>query len=171
MIDGSDDVNPQIAVFTGMFDPMTLGHLDVIKRGRRIFDQLVVGIGVNPNKQAMFHVEERVELARRVVAPFENVRVESFEGLAVHYVRSIGAGVILRGVRTLSDMEYEFAMSLTNARLDPGIETVFLMADGEYSHVSSSLIRQIAEFGGGESLGLFVPEQCVEPILTKAGKS
>lgn len=170
MIDGSDDVNPQIAVFTGMFDPMTLGHLDVIKRGRRIFDQLVVGIGVNPNKQAMFPVEERVELARRVVAPFENVRVESFEGLAVHYVRSIGAGVILRGVRTLSDMEYEFAMSLTNARLDPGIETVFLMADGEYSHVSSSLIRQIAEFGGGESLGLFVPEQCVEPILTKAGK-
>jgi pantetheine-phosphate adenylyltransferase len=170
MIDGSNDVNPQIAVFTGMFDPMTLGHLDVIKRGRRIFDQLVVGIGVNPNKQAMFPVEERVELARRVVAPFENVRVESFEGLAVHYVRSIGAGVILRGVRTLSDMEYEFAMSLTNARLDPGIETVFLMADGEYSHVSSSLIRQIAEFGGGESLGLFVPELCVEPILTKAGK-
>ncbi len=165
---GSKDVNPRIAVFTGMFDPMTLGHLDVIERGRRIFDELVVGIGVNPNKQAMFTVDERVDLARQAVAKYDNVRVESFEGLAVHYVRSIGAGVILRGVRTLSDMEYEFAMSLTNARLDPGIETVFLMADGEYSHVSSSLIRQIAEFGGGESLGLFVPELCVGPILAKA---
>lgn len=167
---GKKAVNPRIAVFTGMFDPMTLGHLDVIKRGRRIFDELIVGIGVNPNKQAMFSVDERVALARQVVAQFDNVRVESFEGLAVHYVRSIGAGAILRGVRTLSDMEYEFAMSLTNARLDPAIETVFLMADGEYSHVSSSLIRQIAEFGGGESLGLFVPEICIGPILVKAGQ-
>lgn len=170
MMHSVQPVNPRVAVFTGMFDPLTLGHLDVIRRGRAIFAELVVGIGVNPNKQAMFSVEERVELARRVVEPFENVRVEAFEGLAVHFVRSIGAGVILRGVRTLSDMEYEFAMSLTNARLDPGIETVFLMADGEYSHVSSSLIRQIASFGGGQSLGLFVPPLCIEPILAKAGQ-
>ena len=170
MTQALQSVNRHIAVFTGMFDPLTLGHLDVIKRGRAIFDKVIVGIGVNPNKQAMFSVEERVELARRVVEPFDNVTVESFEGLAVHYVRSIGAGVILRGVRTLSDMEYEFAMSLTNARLDPCIETVFLMADGEYSHVSSSLIRQIAAFGGGESLGLFVPTLCIGPILEKAGQ-
>lgn len=163
-------INPRIAVFTGMFDPMTLGHLDVIKRGRLLFDKLVVGIGNNPNKQAMFTVEERVELAREIVAPYENVTVEAFEGLAVHYVRSIGGGVILRGVRTLSDMEYEFAMSLTNARLDPRIETVFLMADGEYSHVSSSLIRQIASLGGGDSVGLFVPEACINPILEKSRK-
>src|SRR3954454_9354716 len=92
------------AVFTGMFDPITLGHLDVIRRGKLLFEHLVVGIGVNPNKAALFSVEERVELARRVVAPFENVSVESFEGLAVHFVRRIGARVILRGVRTLSDM-------------------------------------------------------------------
>jgi len=161
--------SPRVAVFTGTFDPLTLGHLDVIKRGRLLFDKLIVGIGINPSKQLMFSVEERVALARQVVAGFDNVTVEAFEGLAVQYVRSIGAGVILRGVRTLSDMEYEFAMSLTNQRLDPGVETVFLMADGEYSHVSSSLIRQIATFGGCESLGLFVPEICVQPILEKSG--
>jgi pantetheine-phosphate adenylyltransferase len=155
------------AVFTGMFDPITLGHLDVIKRGRRLFEHLIVGIGVNPNKAALFTIDERVALARQVVAPHDNVSVESFEGLAVHFVRRIGARVILRGVRTLTDMEYEFGMSLTNHRLDPSIETVFLMADGEYSHVSSSLIKQVARYGGTEALGLFVPPELVEPIVAK----
>ncbi len=135
-----------------MFDPITLGHLDVIRRGRLLFEHLVVGIGVNPNKAALFSIDERVELARRVVAPFDNVSVESFEELTVQFVRRIGARVILRGVRTLSDMEYEFGMSLTNYRLDPSIETVFLMADGEYSHVSSSLIKQVVQYGGAEAL-------------------
>jgi pantetheine-phosphate adenylyltransferase len=155
------------AVFTGMFDPITLGHLDVIRRGRLLFEHLVVGIGVNPNKAALFSVDERVELARQVVAPFDNVSVESFEGLAVHFVRQIGARVILRGVRTLSDMEYEFGMSLTNQRIDPFVETVFLMADGEYSHVSSSLIKQIAGHGGAEVLHRFVPAELVAPIVAK----
>ena len=112
-------------------------------------------------------VEERVELARRVVEPFPNVSVESFEELTVQFVRRIGARVILRGVRTLSDMEYEFGMSLTNHRLDPSIETVFLMADGEYSHISSTLIKQVAVFGGASALSRFVPEELVEPILSK----
>src|SRR4051812_43391848 len=94
------------AVFTGTFDPLTLGHLDVIRRGRTLFDHLVVGIGVNPNKAALFTIEERVALARQVVAPFDNVTVEAFEELAVQFVRRLGARVILRGVRTLSDMEY-----------------------------------------------------------------
>ena len=107
------------AVFTGTFDPLTLGHLDVIRRGRLLFEHLVVGIGVNPNKASLFTIEERVELARQVVAPFPNVSVESFEGLTVQFVRRIGARVILRGLRTLSDMEYEFGMTLTNHRLDP----------------------------------------------------
>ncbi len=157
------------AVFTGTFDPLTLGHLDVIRRGRSLFDRLVVGIGVNPNKALLFGIEERVELARKVVEPFDNVHVEAFEDLAVQFVRRIGARVILRGVRTLSDMEYEFSMSLTNARLDPTVETVFLMADGEYSHVSSTLIKQVAAFGGGEALGRFVPAELVGPILEKMG--
>jgi pantetheine-phosphate adenylyltransferase len=155
------------AVFTGTFDPLTLGHLDVITRGSRLFDHLVVAVGVNPNKQQLFDLDERVALARMVVAPFSSVSVEPFHGLAVHFVRQIGARIILRGVRTLSDMEYEFSMSLTNQRLDPEIETVFLMADGEYSHVSSSLIKQVARFGGEQALARFVPPALIHPIMEK----
>jgi pantetheine-phosphate adenylyltransferase len=157
----------RVAVFTGTFDPLTLGHLDVIRRGRRLFEHVVVGIGVNPTKAALFTLEERVALARMVVAPFSNVSVESFDELTVQFVRQIGAGVILRGLRTLSDMEYEFGMTLTNHRLDPEVETVFLMADGEYSHVSSSLIKQIARFGGADALRRFVPAELVDPIMNK----
>jgi pantetheine-phosphate adenylyltransferase len=157
------------AVFTGTFDPLTLGHLDVIRRGKVLFDHLVVAIGVNPNKASLFTIEERVELASRILAPFPNVSVRSFEELAVQFVRRIGARVILRGLRTLSDMEYEFGMTLTNHRLDPNIETVFLMADGEYSHVSSSLIRQVARFGGAEALTRFVPAELIDPIMRKIG--
>src|SRR5262249_25376547 len=153
------------AVFTGTFDPLTLGHLDVIRRGRQLFEHVVVAIGVNPNKAALFTIEERVRLARAVVAPLPNVSVEAFEELAVQFVHRIGARVILRGLRTLSDMEYEFGMTLTNHRLDPAIETVFLMADGEYSHVSSTLIKQVARFGGREALRRFVPEDLIAPIL------
>ena len=155
------------AVFIGTFDPLTLGHLDVIQRGRQLFEHLVVAIGVNPNKQSLFDLGERVDLARKVVAPFPNVSVEAFDELTVQFVRRIGARVILRGLRTLSDMEYEFSMTLTNARLDPTIETVFLMADAEYSHVSSSLIKQVAKFGGADALSRFVPEVLVGPILAK----
>lgn len=158
---------PNTAVFTGTFDPLTLGHLDVIRRGASLFDHVVVGIGVNPNKAVLFDIDERVELARRVVAPFPNVTVEPFQDLAVQFVRRLGARIILRGVRTLSDMEHEFSMTLTNARLDPEIETVFLMADGEHSHISSTLIKQIATLGGEESLVKFVPPETVGPIMEK----
>jgi pantetheine-phosphate adenylyltransferase len=155
------------AVFTGTFDPITLGHLDVIRRGRLLFEHVVVAIGINPNKTALFTIEERVELTRKVLTPFPNVSVESFEELTVQFVRRIGARVILRGLRTLSDMEYEFGMTLTNHRLDPSIETVFLMADGEYSHVSSTLIKQVAKFGGSSVLNRFVPIELIEPIMLK----
>ncbi|MBX6312015.1 MAG: pantetheine-phosphate adenylyltransferase [Isosphaeraceae bacterium] len=155
------------AVFTGTFDPLTLGHLDVIRRGSTLFDHLVVAVGVNPNKQMLFTLEERVLLARRIVEPFPNVTVEPFEDLAVNFVRRIGARIILRGVRTLSDMEYEFGMTLTNKQLAPEIETVFLMADGEYSHISSSLIKQVARFGGASALTHFVPAELVGPIMDK----
>jgi pantetheine-phosphate adenylyltransferase len=155
------------AVFAGTFDPITLGHLDVIRRGRLLFQHLVVGIGVNPGKASLFSIDERIALARQVVRPYTNVSVEWFEELTVQYVRRIGARVILRGLRTLTDMEYEFGMTLTNHRLDPEIETVFLMADGEYSHISSSLIKQVARFGGVEALHRFVPEELIEPIISK----
>jgi pantetheine-phosphate adenylyltransferase len=159
------------AVFTGTFDPLTLGHLDVIGRGRTLFDHLVVAIGLNPNKPTLFTVEERVALAKKVVEPFDNVSVEAFEELTVQFVRRIGARIILRGVRTLTDMEYEFGMSMTNQRLDPGIETVFLMADGEYSHVSSTLIKQVARFGEEQALRRFVPAEVVGPIMDKIRES
>ncbi len=157
----------RIAVFTGTFDPLTIGHLDVIGRGRMLFDHLVVAIGINPNKQSLFTIDERVSLARQVVAPYPNVSVEAFEELTVQFVRRIGARIILRGLRTLSDMEYEFSMTMTNQRLDPAIETVFLMADGEYSHVSSSLIKQVARFGEEAALARFVPPELIAPVMAK----
>jgi pantetheine-phosphate adenylyltransferase len=158
------------AVFTGTFDPISLGHLDIIQRGRILFDHLVVGIGINVNKASLFNVEERVEMARIVLAPFPNVSVDSFEGLTVQFVRKIGARVILRGLRTLSDMEYEFGMTLTNHRLDPEVDTVFLMAGAEYSHVSSTLVKQVAYFGGTAELMKFVPQALVAPILAKVAR-
>ena len=158
------------AVFTGTFDPLTLGHLDVIQRGHRLFDHLVVAIGLNPNKRSLFPIEERVAMARRIVERYENVTVEPFDELTVQFVRRIGARVILRGLRTLSDMEYEFSMTLTNQRLDPSIETVFLMADGEYSHVSSSLIKQVGRYGGKEALARFVPEPLIDSILQQIAR-
>ncbi len=160
----------RLAVFSGTFDPFTLGHLGLIGRGCRLFDHLKIGIGVNPNKTSLFSIEERVEMARQVTAGFSNVSVESFEGLTVDFVRRIGARVILRGLRTLTDMEYEFGMTLTNHQLDPEIETVFLMADAEHSHVSSTLIKQVARFGGADALRRFVPELVVQPILETLGK-
>ena len=147
----------QIAVYTGVFDPIHLGHLDVIRRGSRIFERLVVGVGNNPEKTPFFTIEERVDLINQVVVPYHNVDVLPFAGMAVRFVGQVGARVILRGLRTLSDMESEFSMSLTNLALDPEIETVFLMAKEEYSHISSTLIRQIASFQ--DELTAFVPPE------------
>jgi len=152
----------RIAVYTGMFDPIHFGHLNVIERGCRIFDELVVGVGVNPDKTPFFTLAERVDLVKHVIASYPNVTVESFHGLAVNFVRSLGARVMLRGLRTTTDMETEFAMSLMNHNLDPEIETVFLMAQENYSYVSSSLLRQIATFGG--ELGKFLPAPVKEAL-------
>jgi pantetheine-phosphate adenylyltransferase len=143
------------AVYTGVFDPVHLGHLDVIRRGSRIFERLVVGVGINPEKSSFFNVEERVDLLKLVAAPYANVEVLPFNGLAVRFVRDLGARIMLRGLRTTSDMEYEFTMSLTNLALAPEIETVFLMAKETYSHISGTLLRQIANLGG--ELEKFVP--------------
>src|SRR5262249_26108193 len=132
-------LSPRAAVYTGVFDPVHLGHLDIIQRGSRLFDRLVVGVGNNPDKTSLFTVEERVELLRRVVRSYPNVEVQPFTDLAVRFVRQAGASIMLRGLRTLSDMEYEFTMSLTNYSLDPELETVFLLAKDGFSHVSSTL--------------------------------
>jgi pantetheine-phosphate adenylyltransferase len=150
-------LRPRDAVYTGVFDPIHFGHLDVIGRGSRVFDRLVVGVGINPDKESFFSLEERVDLVRRAVVGLSNVEVLPFTGLAVQFVRKVGAGVMLRGLRTLSDMEYEFSMSLTNLAMDPEIETMFLMAKEQYSHVSSTFVRQIASFDG--PLDKFVPPE------------
>jgi pantetheine-phosphate adenylyltransferase len=155
-------VEHRVAVYTGVFDPVHFGHEDVIRRGSRIFDRLVVGVGINPDKASFFTLEERVDLVKRVVADLPNVEVFPFEDLAVRFVRSVGARIMLRGLRTLSDMEYEFSMSLTNLVLDPGLDTVFLMANEIYSHVSSTLIRQIASLHG--ELEKFVPRQVKDAL-------
>jgi pantetheine-phosphate adenylyltransferase len=136
------------AVYTGVFDPPHRGHLDMMQRGSRLFERLIVGVGINPEKKTLFSVEERVALLKEMLKPLANVEVRAFSGLAVRFVREAGARVMLRGLRTLSDMEYEFTMSLTNLDLDPEVETVFLMSKVEYSHISSSLIKQIGALKG-----------------------
>jgi pantetheine-phosphate adenylyltransferase len=158
-------LNERRAVYTGVFDPITFGHLDVIGRGSRLFDRLVVGVGINPAKASLFSLEERVELVKKVVSSLSNVEVQPFTGLAVSFVREIGARVMLRGLRTTSDMDHEFTMSLMNLALDQEIETVFVMAKEELSYVSSTLIRQIATMGG--NLDKFVPPPIKEALLAK----
>jgi len=155
------------AVYTGSFDPITLGHLNIIERSSRLLDHLVVGIGVNIEKPPLFSLDERVDLVEQITAHLDNVEVQTFSGLAVNFVRQCNARVMLRGVRSLTDIEYEFTMTLANRKLDADIETVFLMADEEFSHISSSLIKQIAQAAGDNDLAQFVPAAVVEALRKK----
>lgn len=156
------NVGPTVAVYSGMFDPIHLGHLDIITRSRTIFPKVVIGVGVNPEKKPFFPLEERVAMVREITQGLDNVEVHPFTGLAVQFVRQVGGSVIIRGLRTISDMDYEFSMSLTNQALDPGLQTVFLMARVEFTHLSSTLIRQIAALGG--DLTRFLPPLILERI-------
>lgn len=157
------------AVYTGSFDPITLGHLNVIERSRLVADELVVGVGVNADKTPLFDIDERVALVRTAIeeAGYDNVTVEPFSGLAVRFVRECGSQLIMRGVRSVTDMEAEFTMILANRKLDPMIETVFFMAGDEFSHVSSSLIKQITPFASDEELAKFVPPSVIPELRKK----
>jgi pantetheine-phosphate adenylyltransferase len=156
------------AVYTGSFDPITLGHLHIIRRASPLFDDLVIGIGINADKQSLFDPEERVELVRTVTVDLTNIRVTVFDGLAVDFVRSIGARVMVRGIRPLTDIAGEFTMMMANQQLDPEIETVFLMAAERYSHVSSSLLKQIAALSSDdEQLAKFVPRKIIPPLRAR----
>jgi pantetheine-phosphate adenylyltransferase len=157
----------RVAVYTGSFDPITLGHLNVIERASRLVDRLVVGIGVNIEKQALFTPDERADLVRQATSHLGNIDVRQFSGLAVHFVRQCGARVMLRGVRSLTDIESEFTMTLANRKLDAGIETVFLMADEQFTHVSSSLLKQITPMATDEELIRFVPPIVIRELRKK----
>ena len=150
------------AVYTGSFDPFHLGHEQIVRRAADIFDEVVVGVGINPEKHALFTPQQRVDMIDAVVGDLANVRAACFSGLTVQFVRECGSDILLRGIRALADMDLELTMTLTNRQLDPGIETVFLMAEKEWSHLSSSLIRQIAKFGG--KLDGFVPRPVIGPL-------
>jgi|SRR6058998_2661407 len=141
-------MKPPIAIYPGSFDPVTNGHLDLIERGRNIFGQLVVAVLRNAEKQPLFTVPERVEMLREVTRDWPNVEVDIFEGLLVDYARRRHAGVILRGIRAVSDYEYELQMALMNRKLEPGLETVFMMPALKYSYLSARLVREIAQHGG-----------------------
>jgi pantetheine-phosphate adenylyltransferase len=161
---------PSIAVYTGSFDPITLGHLHIIQRASPLFDQLVIGIGINADKQSLFAPEQRVELVTAVTLDLENVRVELFTGLAVDFVRSLDARVMVRGIRPLTDTAGEFTMMMANHQLAPDIETVFLMAAERYAHISSSLLKQIAAVShDDEQLAKFVPREIIAPLRQRLG--
>lgn len=155
------------AVYTGSFDPITLGHLNVIERGCRLFDVLVVGIGVNASKRALFEPEERIDLVRRVTRNMDNVEVATFDGLAVDFVRDVGARIMVRGVRPLTDIAAEFTMTMANRQLAEDLETVFLMADARFAHVSSSLIKQVAPLADDWQLAQFLPEEIIPELRRK----
>ena len=153
------------AVYTGSFDPVTLGHLHVIERATRLFDDLVIGVGINADKKALFNPDERVKLVESVTSEIPNVRVETFAGLAVDFVRSLESSIMVRGIRPLTDIAGEFTMMMANHQLDPGVETVFLMADERFAHVSSSLLKQIASLSDDDQQLLkFVPQQIIAPL-------
>ena len=158
-------IQKRIAVFPGTFDPITNGHLDVIKRGVKLFDELIVAVGDNPDKFILLDHEERVDIIRQILTDIPRSRVESYTGLTVDFAKTVGATAILRGIRNSSDLQYEFQVALTN-RVVAGIETVFIMTSTEFAFTSSNLIRQIASMGGDVSA--LVPPQVLGHIKKQA---
>jgi len=154
-----------VAIYPGSFDPVTNGHLDLIARGARIFDRLVVAVVQNLDKAPLFSARERAEMLGEVTREWPNVEVDLFEGLLVDYVRRRNAHVILRGIRAISDYEYEFQMALMNRRLEPNVETVFMMPAEKYSYLSSRLVREVAQLGG--PIDGLVPPLVIERLKSK----
>ena len=158
-------MKPVIAIYPGSFDPPTNGHLDLICRGSKIFDELVVAILRNPEKDPLFSYDERIAMLRDMTSDLGNVRVDMFEGLLVDYARELNAGALLRGIRAISDYEYELQMALMNRKLNPDLETVFMMPAEAYSYVSSRLVKEIAQLGG--SVHGLVPDEVEKKLHHK----
>ena len=139
---------PVVAIYPGSFDPITMGHVDIIQRGARLFDRIIVAVLINVDKAPLFSVHERVDIAREVFRDRANVEVDTFDGLLVEYARSRQASVIVKGLRAVSDFEYEMQMALMNRRLNPEVETVFMMPTEPYTYVSSRLVKEVVALGG-----------------------
>ena len=154
-----------LAIYPGSFDPLTNGHVDIIDRGSRLFDRIIVAILLNVEKSPLFTVAERVEIAREVFGKYPNVEVDTFDGLLVEYARHRGAGVIVRGLRAISDFEYEMQMALMNRHLNPEVETVFMMPAEPYTYVSSRLVKEVVALGG--SVSSLVPSVVEERLRDK----
>jgi pantetheine-phosphate adenylyltransferase len=164
---------PRIAVYPGSFDPVTLGHLDVMQRAAKLFDRLIVGVGINIEKQTMFTPEERQAFIREATGHLPNVEIRMFTGLAVGFAKQCNARIIIRGVRPITDIAAELTMMMANRRLAPDVETLFMIADGELAHVSSSLIKQIASVASDADLAKFLPQHVIVGLraqLKKAGQ-
>jgi pantetheine-phosphate adenylyltransferase len=161
----------RVAVFPGQFDPITNGHLDVIRRGVALFDEVIVGVGINPEKRELFTIDERLRIIRGLLKDIPGARCEKYVGLTVDFVRHAKASVILRGIRDVSDLRYEFQLALAN-RAVGGIETVFIMTGDQYALTSSSLIRQIVSLGGDvRQLSAILPEVVIDRLREKQKKS
>ncbi|MCE5303795.1 MAG: pantetheine-phosphate adenylyltransferase [Planctomycetaceae bacterium] len=163
----SQTLSPRIAVYPGSFDPITLGHVNVMERVSRLFDRLIVGVGVNIEKQTMFTADERRQLIHQSVPHLKNVEIRTFTGLTVGFVKQCGAQIIIRGVRPITDIAAELTMMMANRRLAPDVETLFMIADGELAHVSSSLIKQIASVASDEELAKFLPLHVVQAVRAR----
>lgn len=152
-------------IYPGSFDPVTLGHLDVIKRAAKIMDELVIGVLINSSKVPLFSAEERVTLIKDSIGDLPNVKVMAFDGLTVSFAKEIGATVLIRGLRAITDFEYELQIAQTNSKLDSEIDTVFFTTNVEYSYLSSSIVKEIASYGG--DITKFVPQNIVPIIYNK----
>lgn len=153
------------AIYPGSFDPVTKGHLDIINRSSKIMDHVTVAVMENPRKVAAFDIEERVELLKLVTKPYSNVEVEYYKGLLIEYAQYKNVKIIIKGLRAMSDFEFEFQMALVNQKLNPGIETLFMMTNNKYSYVSSSIVKEIAGLGG--DISSLVPEEVHDIIKAK----
>jgi pantetheine-phosphate adenylyltransferase len=156
-------------VYPGSFDPITNGHFDIIKRSAKVFDKVIVAVLLNPEKKSLFSTEERVEMIQRVTRQYPNVEVMSFSGLLINFLNQHNSKIIIKGLRAVSDFEYEFQMSLMNSKLDPSIETVFMMTSAKNSFLSSSSVKQVALFGG--CITDLVPDEIIPDIIAKIKKN
>jgi pantetheine-phosphate adenylyltransferase len=157
----------KVAIYPGTFDPITHGHLDVIRRGKGLFDRLIIALARNPEKEPFFPIRDRLQMIREVVPLDRNIEVDSFDGLLVDYARRRKAAVVIRGLRALSDFEYEFQMTLMNRKLNPEVETIFLMPNERYTYLNSSVVKEIAMQGG--NISELVPESIAQRLYQRYG--